>query len=660
MNLHTSIVINGTIADIDKETAIGLNFQTFNPSKPENLFLSFTNTFSIPLTKKNRKIFDYSDHVGYNSTEIYDQYTASVYIGGYQLFHGRIYVSSIDERINISVYDKLDFVESLKQIPFAKTTAEITTIQGLLADYVNANNTFQDDANGTAFENIVKYLASGTNDMWLPYSLGGLAEHYITKSSTTRYTPAMVVGDDNLQSGKNISSGLQDEYGEKTYKYKVGSTTYTIKSFDDYENVCLGQFFNMRDALGIIDKTNPQPIDKRIGKGIKTGHLMGKVTTILDLVFDYLGVESNLSSLLTNEKLYVRMPDLAPIVDAYPDGNGGYYLKSWIQKVFKGGYTYDTIEDAECMEDVNAWDLIKVLMQEYNLVVDRSYNISTSKQVYTFHFFNDIMSADSEHFKLVGIDDKSFAIESLKQKSVIAYEGSGGEDDADTDTGLLVECANQNIEEGSTEEVFFKINRYLPSYYAVSQGNKVTSYLDIDLSETDNMDKIILLTPYTEQYAQARVWLLVENALNYGGAGTAYEYIGGVNGYKYTNSVVSGVPLLVAKQRAVKTNGAYTAYQEMVRYPLVYKVRVLADLANAIQHKSYLRCEIEGIVGDFYIASIENYNPATDKYFTMTIYRLQRQIADGEDVYYLLATETIGGAYVITETNENEKFITKE
>lgn len=44
----------------------------------------------------------------------------------------------------------------------------------------------------------------------------------------------------------------------------------------------------------------------------------------------------------------------------------------------------------------------------------------------------------------------------------------------------------------------------------------------------------------------------------------------------------------------------------------------------------------------------------------MTVYRIEREIAEGEPIDYLLATETPDGAYVITETNEGDKFITKE
>jgi hypothetical protein len=34
--------------------------------------------------------------------------------------------------------------------------------------------------------------------------------------------------------------------------------------------------------------------------------------------------------------------------------------------------------------EATAWDLFKSIIQEFNLVVDRSYNIATGKQVYNF------------------------------------------------------------------------------------------------------------------------------------------------------------------------------------------------------------------------------------------------------------------------------------
>ena len=65
---NVAIQINGEYADIDEQTAIGFNFQSFNPASPENVFLSYSNTFSLPLTAKNRKLIKFSDHVCYNST----------------------------------------------------------------------------------------------------------------------------------------------------------------------------------------------------------------------------------------------------------------------------------------------------------------------------------------------------------------------------------------------------------------------------------------------------------------------------------------------------------------------------------------------------------------------------------------------------------------
>ena len=75
----------------------------------------------------------------------------------------------------------------------------------------------------------------------------------------------------------------------------------------------------------------------KIAKGIKTGHLMGKIPTIVDLIFDAIGVESNLSQLAEIQDLFVRVPDIASVM-MYD-----YYTNTYWQqftKVFKGGYDY--------------------------------------------------------------------------------------------------------------------------------------------------------------------------------------------------------------------------------------------------------------------------------------------------------------------------------
>lgn len=661
---YVAIKINGEYADIDEQTAIGFNFQSFNPASPENLFLSYSNTFSLPLTAKNRKLIKFSDHVCYNSTEIYDKFEVDVFLCGFQLFHGLVFVDSIVDRINMTVFDKLDFVEALKNIFFARPNTEQTTVQGLLVDYVNANNSFP------TYSDIVQYMASGTNDIWLPYSLGALAEHYIAEAgefvdgrkveprntSETRKANALI--GQNTQKYGEISIGLEDKYGKMTYKTQIGVPPVEIEvaSFDDYMNICLCQYFGEANAWYGLNRVPSARVYSeypkgKIAKGIKTGHLMGKIPTIVDLIFNAIGVESNLSQLTEIQDLFVRVPDVAPVMMYDKDTD------TWWQqftKVFRGAYDFENFENEVCMSDTTAWDLIKALIQEFNLVVDRSYNIATGKQIYNFYKFNDIKTAEKVQFQLTDIQEKNFKIDGIKQKSVIAYDGTGGENDTDTSAGLLLECANKNIEEGSNEDVFFKIGRYLPSYYAVSDGDTLTNYLDIDLSEVGNMGKIIFLTPDFDHYANCNVWTLYEPAYNYA-VETQYQKIG-----LLPNNVRTNVGLLVAKQPAVVSSGMYDQYQKMVKYPLVYKVNVVAELPNAIQHKSFQLCNISGLVGEYYIASIENFNPSTDKYFTMTVYRIEREIAAGEPIDYLLATETQDGAYVITEANELNKYITKE
>jgi len=50
--------INNETVDIDDNTSIGINIQSFSVAEPEQRFISNSNSFSIPLTAKNYKIFD--------------------------------------------------------------------------------------------------------------------------------------------------------------------------------------------------------------------------------------------------------------------------------------------------------------------------------------------------------------------------------------------------------------------------------------------------------------------------------------------------------------------------------------------------------------------------------------------------------------------------
>lgn len=168
--------INGEIADIDEDTAIGIDLQAYDFKDPGKLKVNVSNTFSLPATAKNMRILGSPgspsrvDNTVYNRISVDYQVKNKVYIS-----NGSARVESIKKgRINMFVAQRPGFIDRMKAITLTQF------LQQWFKNYFE-NTTFAD------YQALVNAYAEGHNGVILPAMIGTLADLPDEKGRVVEY-----------------------------------------------------------------------------------------------------------------------------------------------------------------------------------------------------------------------------------------------------------------------------------------------------------------------------------------------------------------------------------------------------------------------------------------------------------------------------------------
>lgn len=449
MKQNVQIYVNKLPIDIDDDTAIGLNLVGFQPSKLGDIAMSYTNTFSIPLTANNKRIFGVFNNTNLNNKNIqnqwYDKYTFELYIDGIKTFYGKLFVENYDSgRLNVYVVNNLEIMEKFNKI-------SLYDVNEALIDDINDELTGI-YTSGASWANIVDYLASGSNMCWIPYVVGSLNKQFPY---------------DKLDANTNTHSvgNLYDDTDNADNKERYNLNT---------ENVLTTEFVTNDPVVG----------------DYKTGCIYTKLSEVLEKGFqmaDMSPVYDNDVNLMISQQ-YIRTPDLV----TYMDLNS---LKYFFDVNDTYNYTINGKDEA-ASKKLSFLSLVKYICREYclvwNIVGDRIY----------FHSMNNISSANKVKFKNNTIISRRFYFEEIPQKSFIVYEGLA---DSTTLTGAKqINCYNKNIDDGGNNSVVMTINRYLPGYfvYLYDDGSIMDNTYALDTTKTEMNDKFVIVqkiatsTPY--------------------------------------------------------------------------------------------------------------------------------------------------------------------
>lgn len=109
--------INNINVDIDEETAIGIDVQTYDIKEPAKAKVNVSNSFSVPKTINNLLIFGLPDNPQSTSTKIYEAAVCDYWVDNEKLIdQSKARVESIDNRINLFIYNKQDIWDTLKTV----------------------------------------------------------------------------------------------------------------------------------------------------------------------------------------------------------------------------------------------------------------------------------------------------------------------------------------------------------------------------------------------------------------------------------------------------------------------------------------------------------------------------------------------------------------
>jgi hypothetical protein len=109
--------INDINVDIDDETAIGIDFQSYDIKQPGKNFINISNTFTIPLTANNKAIFGNAEDPQSLSTKVYESAVCNYWVDNNQLIrNAKCRVENIQDRISLFIFQKANIWDLLKSV----------------------------------------------------------------------------------------------------------------------------------------------------------------------------------------------------------------------------------------------------------------------------------------------------------------------------------------------------------------------------------------------------------------------------------------------------------------------------------------------------------------------------------------------------------------
>lgn len=109
------LIINGQAVELSEKTAIGYDLQTGDLSDPVKRRFNVTNSFSIPKTASNRKLFEFCENP-FSTAEIqYSQVTVDYYDSNIELIKGaKGYISEVGDNYQLTIVKDGNLIDTLK------------------------------------------------------------------------------------------------------------------------------------------------------------------------------------------------------------------------------------------------------------------------------------------------------------------------------------------------------------------------------------------------------------------------------------------------------------------------------------------------------------------------------------------------------------------
>lgn len=642
--------INGVIVDLDDETAIGIDLQSYNIKKPGQKHINVSNSFTVPPTAKNLAIFGTPNDPQSTSTKVYDINYCNYWVDNDQLItNSKVRVQGIQERIELFIYEKADFWTQTKKDSWPDFIVEFLAwmasekglpIQG-------------SPASGSPDDFLQSYMDS-SEGVVLPFFLGNLYNYqnigqkskYYFDIVRDTFDPNTLIGvdlidSDYINNGNNLRVNIEasTSYDEVIWAGEVATGLNSDSRFSDfYTAVSDGNRVYIDSNEGIID---PDFYITAIGACIvettstKTQDGLGKISGNLEIInpdsytvfgriylryttasenslgghfcvfaktlFEFIEYKYDVDFLTpggvlpgniwddpVGQALYMPIRDLAVILE--PDNN---YFK--IESEF-----FNPLTSQKDKAGKTVFDFINSFMQVMNIVKDEFANYS--KHTIRLARFDDIENLA----EVIDYSDKLDAdvlpktipfIEDYAQVNRLKFKEVYPEGDELVNSKTLT-CNNLNLD---AEADILEIDAYVPSV-VISHGEAALNMMDKESFKTFTW---MLSKPSTTILATVSYWYMP------GGSLSEIKYIGGV----------FNMPIA----QLYDLNSEYNFLDEVITYPRVVEVGkwlTIDDIRNFEFFKQYF---IRQLNGSFFINKIKGFNPKSKQSTTLELIKISNK-----------------------------------
>lgn len=617
---------NNEFIDIDKDTAIGLDIQSYDIKEPAERKVTTSNSFSIPKTANNLRVLGFPGNPQSTSALIYEFFKCEYWIDNIKIINGKAKIEEVAERIYISMYDRASIWDLLADIPFRDTepyhgAASEKGLQTQILDWLIAERGYPGDLNPVSFnisnpreydpdfEQFIKDYC--TDDNGLIFTKG------VTNLSNV-YSDEAVVLHGQLEGFGPLGDG-------KTDRICFSWTGPFIEGDIRYSYIHGGNFaISVKTLFEFLEYKFPTFV-----WGTSNNYTYGNVTRYLyetneefesNTIFNkvYGSFEGND---LTLENTYIPLRNIR--VSGYVTGPNEYnatahiYFTSLTCKnnsdstPLYGAFLGSSTDNKYCI-DKTAYDLVKTILKQFNILIDPVHlvDISVTAPALTYfemHLFNDLINAESDQTFFNSINNIKFKphIDGWSQNNYITYDSVPN--DITSLGSVNIKSNNKTLDIGEIDSPIYSIPTYtgLYTYYDDSERQNVL------INDTASYANFYFLTKSSDIYYKGfKVYIYFKSD----------SYPNALETHSLHRTTLHGLE----KKSVFITNNMidYSMIANIMDKPVMYtleKYMTVKDLYNLKFYKKYWIKELNGF---FYINKIEGFNPQTNATTTFELIKI--------------------------------------
>ena len=415
MRLLRVTTTEGTFdVDLDDKTAIGISLQAYDIKEPGKRKINVSNSFTVPGTANNMKIFGYAGNSQFTSTAVYSNATCDYWIDNIHLIkNSRVRFEEYEERISLFIFEKASIWDELKLLSWS--------------DFVDEYNTWLQTSKG------LPDYASPFTGTWQEF-----VDYYSDRNNAHCLFISMFFG--NLYD--------QPDPDNPGTNYETEGVTYpTI-------------YLSVKE-----DGVNP----------LKSGHFCTYVKNIFEFIeykYDvnfYTGSPGEFFGNIWDdeivEKTFIPLRDIEvrPATVTYPAGD--FYFD--VSNVTK----YSPLDIINDKAGKTLHDYVNAFFQHFNIIIDKNTIDENDTDIKLRRF--DLLTNYStiKDWSDLSTDRPKFKpyIDGYARENYIKFKEIYPDGD-DTQNQKVIECNNVNID---AREDLFEIDSYVNNLYLLNDGSYI-------------------------------------------------------------------------------------------------------------------------------------------------------------------------------------------